>query len=400
MKSIFKLLTLGVFAVLTAVLFAPVLGVGVGTVMVGFGLLSVIPMPKGLAFLDARQAQMLFTQKTVAVYRELATMQPTLFLTSFFEVVETMTKEVSIAVQRGKELVSVDVYRHTDGKRNKFDKETQRVIEPPFHDQYLTANEHRLYDMVIAALADGNTTFFKEMTNEIADEVLALQYKIQRAIELQAAQVLQTGIVTLNAGTNIDFGRKAGSLIAFGAGVNWSLGTVDPRKTIENGCDFIRQTGKASKQSYFNVIMGSQAYSDFMNNTIEKARADIRRYDIGTLELPQAMAEGGKFHGEIGCGSYRVRLWTYPEFYDTDAGVSTPYIDPKKVIILPEKPKFKLVFAAVPQLIKNGGIAQKGAYLIQEFLDERAQAHEIHVKSAPICVPVAIDQIYTVQPVA
>ena len=65
-----------------------------------------------------------------------------------------------------------------------------------------------------------------------------------------------------------------------------------------------------------------------------------------------------------------------------------------------KRPNFNLTFGAVPQLIENGSVPQKGAFLIQDFIDQRATAHEVNIKSAGVAIPVAVDQIYTGQPVA
>jgi len=354
----------------------------------------------GLAFdtvIPVQDAQGLFTKKMVAFYKEMP--QVMSFLRSFFTVSESMTKEVSIAVRRGSERVAVDVYRYSDGNRNTFDKSTEKLFVPPFYHEYLSANEHRLYDQVITALSEGNTTYFAEMTRELAEDLMELQKKIERATELQCSQVFETGIITLNAGTNINFQRKAGSLVDLGAGNYWATGTVNPYDTLEAGCVFIRTKGKA-QGTVFNAILGSEALSDLLNNTIFKERQDLKNMALDSVRAPQRDSVGATFHGEITCGSYKVRLWAYPEYYEDSTGTSIPYVNPKKVILLPEAPKFVLAYAAVPQLIQDGKIPQKGAYLIQEFLDEKKGSHEIHIKSAPVAVPVAIDQIYTVQVVA
>jgi hypothetical protein len=369
-----------------------VLGLGISS-----GLAMLLPSVSGVlnSTIPVQDAQALFTNKLIAVYKEKISVMS--FLRSFFTVEESMTKHVSIAVRRGTEKVAVDVSRYTDGNRNSIDKTSEKILVPAYYDEYITANEHELYDRVIASFAQGNTTFFSELSAELADEMMEIQKKIERAIEVQCAQIFETGIVELKTG-NIDFKRKAASKVDKGAGNYWTTGSVNPYNDMEAGCTFIRTVGKGQGTVY-NAILGSDALNGFLGNDIVKERADIRNFGLDSINSPLKDAEGGVFHGEVSCGSYRVRLWTYPEYRDV-AGVSTPYINSKLAILLPEKPNFKLAFAAVPQLITNGGVPQKGAYLIQEFMDMRKTAHEVHIKSAPLAVPVAIDQIYTLQVVA
>jgi len=359
-----------------------------------------IALPTGaLAFaLPLTESQGLFTKGLIAVYKEMP--QVTSFLRSFFPSVEKMTKEISIAVQRGSEMVAVDVARYSDGNRNSFDKSTEKIMVPPLYHEYLNANEHRLYDQVVTAISQGNTTFFKEITSELADQLMMLKDKIERAIELQCAQVLETGVVQLANNTDIDFQRKAASLVAYNVANDFSVGTVDPYRVLKDGATFIRTKGK-SQGTVYNVIMGDTVISDFMNNTIVKERADIRNFHLDQVREPQKNATGGVLHGRVSAGPYTFNLWTYPEYYDTKLASNIPYMNDKKLVIIPDNPKFHTAFAAVPQLIsKAGTIPQSGAYLMQTFIDEKAGSHQEHIKSAPIVVPVAIDQIYTIQTVA
>lgn len=394
MKNLNKLLLLGLMSfALMAFTGSFIVGLGISSVLA-----MILPNKEGALYstIPVQDAQALFTKTMIAVYKEKVSV--TSFLRSFFTVKETMTKNVSIAVRRGYEKVAVDVSRYSDGNRNQSTKTSEKIFTPPFYDEYLTANEFELYDRVIASLSMGQTSFIGELSDEMADQLMELQNKIERAIELQCAQIFDTGVVELKAGANIDFKRKAASLVDKGAGNYWATATVDPYKDLEAGCNFIRTKGKAQGGIY-NVIMGADALSDFLNNAIVQKRADIRNFGLDNVNGPIKSAVGSTYHGQVACGSYKVNIWSYPEFYDV-SGVSTPYIDPKKVILLPEKTDFVLSFAAVPQLITNGGVPQKGAYLIQEFMDLKKTAHEIHIKSAPIAVPVRIDTIYTVKVVA
>jgi hypothetical protein len=103
----------------------------------------------------------------------------------------------------------------------------------------------------------------------------------------------------------------------------------------------------------------------------------------------------------ITVGSYTLNLFTYPQFYDDASGTSTPYIDPKKIIILPTNPNFVMGYGVVPQLVDAENPAPKrGQYVFGEKRDEWDAVHLYDVKSCPVAVPVAIDQIYTRQVLA
>jgi len=385
MKKLLSFIALSMFII-------PFVGIG------GFAVALLVPAMSGVALsglIPVVQAQSLFTSKVIKVYKEQIAVSG--FLKSFFTPTESFTKYVSIAVKRGFEKVAVDVNRFSDGNRNTFSTETQKDFLPPFYDEYLTANEHKLYDTVIAMSTTGNSTFFAQLAMELGVNVMEMQKKIERAIEVQCAQIFETGVVTLVNGTDIDFKRQANSIVAYNVANDFSVGTVSPFNVLQSGCEFIRKEGKFNGGT-FNAILGSEALGALLENTKVRERGDVKDFTLDTVHEPQRNAEGATMHGILSCGSYKVRLWAYPQYYTNAAGVQTPYINPKKVTLLPDVTNFDLAYAAVPQLInENGGIAQKGAYLVQDFRDEKAGAHEIHVKSAPLPIPTAIDTIYTVQ---
>lgn len=350
-----------------------------------------------MAAVPSSQARAVFTQSLIDVYREINV--PTGFLRSFFPTVEEFTRYVSIEVMRGYEKVAVDVIRGTEGNRNKFSKSTEKVYDPPLYREYFDITEMDLYDRLFGSTSI-DAGVLSALLNRVQEKMTMLVAKIERAYEVQCAQVLETGIVTLTNDDNIDFSRKATSLVANAAGNTWATGTVDPFGTLETGCNFLRQVGKATGGT-FNAILGSTALSDLLSNTLFKARQNLFNMALDAVHAPQRNSVGATLHGQVTAGSYKVNLWAYPQFYDDANGTSTPYINPKKVILLPENPRFKMAFGAVPQLIdEQNPTAQKGAFVFGEFRDVRKTTHEYDVQSAGLAIPVAIDQIYTVQVVA
>lgn len=351
--------------------------------------------------IKTQDARGLFTKALIDVYKEMPT--PTSFLRSFFETKESSTLEVSIEVRRGTEKVASDVLRGTDGNRNEISRSSEKLIVPPYYREYIDATQLDFYDVLFGGASQTiEASTFADYVGQVAEDLKMLQDKIDRAAELQCAQVLETGIVTLNNGTNIDYKRKAGSLVDLGGGNYWDA-AINPLTSIEAGCKFLRTTGKAQTH-VFNMIIGDLAFGALLNNSDFKDRANLRRVSVVDLSMPSKQAEaiGGVFHGEISAGPYRVRLWTYPEYYDV-SGVSTPYVNQKKAEIIPDNPRFKLAYGAVPMLRRDQRNAEfpefikqtKGAYVIGNYVDPRAETHIFDVKSAPLAVPVAVDQIYT-----
>ena len=356
-----------------------------------------------MGLIDLTEARGLYTNSLQVIYRE--KILPTAFLRSFFAPVETQTKLVTIAVRRGGEKIAVDVERGTIGNRNSFSKSSEKTFLPSFYEEFLEATDMDFYDKMWNSNGTVEVTTFKMWLDETIEDLGELISKIDRAYEVQCKQVLELGVVTLKTGENIDFKRKAASLVANAAGNTWATGTVSPYETIAAGCSFIRTKGK-SVGTTMNLILGSEAFNDFMSNTIVKERNDMQNISLDAIREPQRVSDA-TLHGQITAGSYKLNVWTYNEFYDDATGDNIPYINPKLAIILPEKPNFKFMYSGMPQLLGAGTTNEgagltgvKGRYHISEHLDTRKNSHQIIVKSAGLPVPVAIDQVYTVQVVA
>jgi hypothetical protein len=348
--------------------------------------------------IQTTDAQGLFTKKLIAVYKEKTT--PTKFLNSFFTEDISDGLEVSIGVQRGSEKIAVDVERGSDGNRNTFSKSTEKIFTPPYFNEYWDITSLDFYDRLWRA-SEISDMALAQLVNSAVEKTQALEDKIDRAYELQRAQAFLTGIVTLSQGVGkIDFGRKAGSMVDLAGTTGYfATGGVIPFLAYEAGALFLQTVGKTGATT-FNAIHGSQAIADLYANAKFLERQNLMNLSLDLIQVPQKNSEGGVYHGQITAGVYKVNIWSYPQFYDNAINVQTPYIDPKKVVMLPESPKMVMAYAAVPQLLDPGQAPLTGKFIVSQFTDEKRKTREYHVESAGVPVPVAIDQIYTFKAVA
>lgn len=358
--------------------------------------------------ISTTDARGLFTKKLIDVYQERT--RPTGFLRSFFPNTNPAvapSAEISIEVERMFEKVASDVVRGSEGNRNTFSRSTEKIFVPPIWREYFDATQLDLYDRVLGSQGTTNENLFAALLNKVSDRLGLLQDKIERAKELQCAQVLLSGIVTIQQGLNIDFKRKAASSVDLTSTSGyWATGTNDPFPAFKAAGDFLRTVGK-SADGTFDAILGDQALTDLLNNTKFTSRQNFFHMILDQVTSPARNSVGASLHGAITAGSYTFRLWTYPQFYDVlndDGSVSSqgvPYIDTKKVIVIPQRPRFHFAHALVPQLINEPGqTPQQAEYVLGEFTDKRKAAHDFDIQSAGLPVPVAVDQIYTMKAVA
>lgn len=343
------------------------------------------------------QFRALYTQMVIDTY--LQRPQVTSFIKTFFPEVFTRTKYAVIEVMRFGEDVAIDITRGAEGNRNKFSLSTEKRFEPPYYNEWFDATREDLYDQVIATNGT-DAGIFAALLQSIGERLGILQDKIERAKELMCVQVLETGTVTLKDGTVIDFKRKAGSIVDPGAGQYWA-NNIDVFDQLEAGCNFIRTKGK-SGDSTFNLILGATAYANLRKNTKFTDRQSFFNMKLDDVIGPvRDNNNGAAFHGTISTDSYKLQLWTYPQFYKNAAGVDTPYLNAKLGTIIPSNPRFKMACCAVPQLLGAGGsVPQQGPYLVRNVLDPDVVADKFIIETAPIPIPVAVDTIYTLKGVA
>lgn len=329
-------------------------------------------------------------------------------LSAFFPSETTIEKQVGIEVERNRQLVAVDVQRCTDANRNTFTTHAEKLFVPPFYNESWDFTSCQRYDVTFGQRTNPSSSDAINMIREATRRMNTLRAKIERAVELQRAQALQTGIVTLKNGDNIDYKRKAASISVLGAGARWNEGTGLPLDNLATGCNFLREEGLSSGATV-NAIMGRDAFAAFMNNDQVKERADFRRISRLEIGMPQFDNTSGLvFHGQVATADYAINLWTYNEFYELANGSKARYIDEKNVILIPEDFRGATAYAGIPAIVRDVDNAEfpeyitpiEAEYYINNWLDKSKKAHWFEIASAPLAIPVSIDRLYTIQVLA
>lgn len=347
--------------------------------------------------ISSTQIKPVYTTLIAAKYDELLQTKPTGFLRSMFKDNVTKVRYPMIDVRRGSEKMAVDVMLGHQGIRTQITKSTQKVLDPFYFRYYFDATQLDCYWNLFGSTSISENVM-TEFVNGVAQHNQENLDLIDRRYEVLCAEVLEFGTCTsLNDGSIIDFKRKAGSFVDPGAGGYWADAGVDPYAQIGADCEFIRKNGKFTG-GVFNLIMGSSAFSDFLGNAVVKGRNDLKMWKLDDLIKPEANIEGQTYHGTISCGPYIVHIWQYPQFYENTSGTLTPYINPKKVALMPVNPTFETIYAATPQLVTPGEATaslQASKYVLSEYIDLKSRTHEFHQESRGVPVPLAVDTLVT-----
>lgn len=327
----------------------------------------------------------------------------------FFPEETTPSLEIDVEVERDNDLIAVDVARFTEGNPNKATKSTEHKYIPPYFKEEYFFQRDNVYMNAIGNGVMDNKNINRLITERATKGLLTSRKKIERAIRKQQADVLQTGIVTLENGDNINYRRKAGSIVVKNGGALWSAPTTaTPITDLQLAMTFLRDEGN-SNGSDINVIMRSAAFNAFVATTQVKEQAEWTNIKRLQIDMPQfSESTGMAFQGQIAAGDFVVNLWTYNEKYTNNAGATTYYLDSNKVIVLPSDFQGKTVFGALPTMqdATVGGVMTdvpavvEANYLIRSFSDKRTLSSGLEMTSAPLVVPFTIDKIYTMQVLA
>jgi len=354
--------------------------------------------------LPVEQVKGIFTHAYMRAYREDIPVPS--FLRSFFTTSVYETKTVGIEVERMDEKIAVDVLRGTDGNRNQFSLSTEKQWMPPFFNEYFDATSLDRYDRVFGADPAFTPKTIGYLATDVSRKLIELRKKIERAKELQCAQVFDTGTVVLINGDNINFKRKATSMVDLvGAGGYWSTTTTDIEAQLIAGAEFVRNNGK-NGTSEFNLTMSGLAWVALKKTNYFKDNANFQQVKLIDIMMPQKAAFGAGYMGRISAGAYIFNIWTYDEVYKAagSGGVITRYLPSDTAFMAPVNgTRFELAHAGIPAIIRDTTNAEFSEYIAQQaseywinnYIDYKAKSHTFEIMSAPLAVPVTVDMIYT-----
>lgn len=356
--------------------------------------------------LSIQEHSNLLTHKVVGKFEEMIPVRSG--FADWFPEETTPSLLVDVEVQRDNDLIAVDVVRFTEGNKNKSTKMSEHVYQPPYFKEDYDFQRDQVYMNTIGNGVGLNSPAVNRMIAANAVKGVAKNRdKVIRAIRKQQADVLQTGIVTLINGDNIDYRRKPASMVNVDvAGDYWDVAaTCTPMTNIREGMDFLRNVGNSGGAAV-NVVMRSKAYEALINSTEIKTQGVntiIRRVDIGMPQFDGA--SGFSFKGQIDGGDFAVNIWTYNEKYTDANGATQYYLADNLVVMIPDDFQGKTVFGGLPTLNSAtvGGVTTEipgiveANYLIRAYTDKKTMSSTLELTSAPLVVPFTIDKIYTLQ---
>lgn len=312
--------------------------------------------------------------------------------------------KVAIDVERFGEQVAIAIKKCTGPNLNDISQFTTKEFEPPAYGEAFPVDVCDLLNRM--AGVDPYTAAYTEYASQLIATLMKgfmlVDDKIRRAVELQASQILQTGVLSLTDSNgsvryDLDFKPKATHFPT--VATSWSLGG-DPLGDLEALAKVIRADGKIDCNM---LIMGDVALRNFLKNADVQAVLDNRRIDIGEIR-PEMRDSGATFYGYVWVGTYRMEIWTYPDTYeDPQTGNPVQYVASDKVIMLSDRTRLDMTAARVPLPL---GPDPRVANLMPARISSRDAGFDVtpnlyttpngkqimgELESRPLLVPVQID---------
>ena len=294
------------------------------------------------------------TRRMIEAYRQIG--EPTMFFTGMFQtpmINMHTSEEVEIDIVRADEDISVVVTDISSGYRyNSDDIYTNKSFIPPVHREAAPINAFDLLKRRPGEDPFMSPNFQASATIKAFNVIRKIENKIRRSIELQAAQVLQTGRATLTdmAGNNlfnIDYSPKTSH---FPTTANaWNGSNADPAGDIDRLAEVIRNDGLTDPDM---LIMGSRAFEAFIQNDEIRNRLDNRRFEMGRIVPMDRMGNGGTYRGTVEIGNYSYDIWSYGGRYKSpQTSRKIQYMDESKVIVRASSGRLDGTFGAIPRVV-------------------------------------------------
>ena len=341
-----------------------------------------------------------FTQRVISALNERKT--PTSFFKSFFGEIISGAKEVSWEIKRRGRPVAVDIAHHEHGTTTKSGKSTQKVYVPPYYDYNTNVDALDSFERVFNGSSMVDVPQYGKLIQQTAEDMQDNIERIERAEELQAAQALLVGVITLNNGDDIDFKRKVASIVAYNAAHGWDVGTVNPGDILVQGAEFMVTNGNADAGGIIDVICGSDSINELRDNPLFQADADVRNFHFADMRTGAVTRNGATPQGSWSRGNYRFNFWGYEGYYDDpDTSVTTAYMDTKKIVMLPNNQDFVFGHGGVPAMVQVGNdmipSTMEGEFVAYQYNDEAKTAAFFGVRSAGMPILTFVDRVFTAQ---
>lgn len=258
--------------------------------------------------------------------------------------------------------------------------------------------------------ADRVGTWYGRLAQKIVRALSKFHRMIGLQVDLQAAQIMQTGKVTLTDDKDemsyeLDFGASPTHFPT--VAVSWGQAGATPMDDVAALAEVVANDGQTVPAI---LILGDNAYRNLLADATFKEMVKRDGLGLGMLH-PGLRERGGVYHGIADFGSHTLEIWTFGGVYKTLAGGAPKrFLDTNAAIVTarPEDLDFRTVYGGIPSLgmtnpfsevvppVTEYGDEGEGTGFIRVhnrvYRDESGDTYVAEAKSRPLSIPVSIDR--------
>lgn len=325
-----------------------------------------------------------------------------MFLSSFFTPRTFTSEVVEVDIQRSTGKVAIVVQDVTSGARkNTLGQFSTKEMKPAVIKESFDVSAFDLMNRQPGQITHIDPDFGANLNAKVIRGVPMVVDKARRTIELMAAQVLQTGTVTLTdaAGVSlytVDFSPKPSHFPT--VTTSWGTNGATPLADLSDLCKEIRKDGRKRPR---RAIFGVRAWQNFISDDSVKSALDTRRIELGLIGT-STISDEGTYWGDINVGNAILECWVYDgDYEDPVSGDVLPYVADDNVIIIGADARLDICYGAIPYVAAPDPrvmrylpprVSGSGLDLsINGYIATNNQALTVEIGTRPIVIPTAID---------
>lgn len=205
---------------------------------------------------------------------------------------------------------------------------------------------------------------------------------IRNRLNWMAAEALRTGAVTISGDgyqtVSLAFGRTAGHTVTLTSTDVWTDAASTPLDDLQDWATLIAKNGGGDART---VLMDPDAWKAFRSHADVAGRLDLRK----TIDTQGVLAGAVTDRGLVPRGEIDgFDIVVYQDWYQTDAGVVTPFLPSGTVIMVADSVEGVQAFGAIRDP-KAGFMAMP--YFPKVWYEEDPGRNILMTQSAPLVVP-------------
>lgn len=314
------------------------------------------------------------------------------------------SETVEIDIDREDEDIAVAIKDLSTGyKMSATDIYTNKEFKPPIFKEAFPINAFSMINRMAGDDPFRNPEFQASAMKKFVREMKKAEKKIRRTMELQASQVLQSGIITLvdDAGATqytIDYKPKATHFPT--ASPVWDGVSPKIANDMLNLANVIRNDGLVDVDEAY---MDETSFEVAMADTEFSARFEGRRLDLGEIAGAPSGTGGGNFRGIANIGNYPIKIFTYGGRYKhPQTGTKTLYLPKGKCVMRASGGRLDATFGNIPRIVsmdrrvlpflpRRTGSARGVDMITNAWVTPDGEQLFGSVGARPLMIPTAID---------